>query len=235
MLHLPGKDVQDIFSTLPNTGDAKDYKKAVYALNAYLVPQVDTMYARHRFRQLTQAPGETIRQFATRLRRAVKDCSYGEDTNNQIHGEILCKCSNTYIKRKLLEDGSSLTLARALEIAENSENVDIQLAAMSLERKGENKAVLHRIKETRRGSGKKNQSRDPHKDLEPTCYRCGRTGHFGRDSVCPARGQILPLMCNGGTFPRAMQDKAERWRKTNESQTKQGSQERRWKHGRSPR
>ena len=60
---------------------------------------------------------------------------------------------------------------------------------MSLERKGENPAVIRRIKETRRGSGKKNQSRDPHKDLEPTCYRCGRTGHFGRDPVCPARGQ----------------------------------------------
>ena len=61
---------------------------------------------------------------------------------------------------------------------------------MSLERKEENPAVIRRIRETRRGSGKKNQSRDPHKDLEPTCYRCSRTGHFGRDPVCPARGQF---------------------------------------------
>ena len=190
LLHLAGTDVQDIFSTPPNTGDAKDYKKAVDALNAYFVPQVNTMYARHCFRQLTQAPGETIRQFATRLRRAVKDCSYGEDTDNQIRDEILCKCSNTYIKRKLLEEGRGLTLAKALEIAENCEKVDTQLAAMSLERKEENPAVIRRIRETRRGSGQKNQSRDPHKDLEPTCYRCGRTGHFGRDPVCPARGQF---------------------------------------------
>ena len=190
LLHLAGTDVQDIFSTLPNTGDAKDYKKAVDALNAYFVPQVGTMYARHCYRQLTQASGETIRQFATRLRRAVIDCSYGEDTDNQIRDEILCKCSNTYIKRKLLEEGRGLTLAKALEIAENCEKVDTQLAAMSLERKEENPAVIRHIRETRRGSGKKNQSRDPHKDLEPTCYRCGRTGHFGRDLVCPARGQF---------------------------------------------
>ena len=69
MLHLAGPDVQDLFLTLPNTGDVKDYRKAVDALNAYFAPIVDSTYARHCFRQLAQVPGETIRQFATRLRR----------------------------------------------------------------------------------------------------------------------------------------------------------------------
>ena len=173
LLHLGGTDVQDIFSTLQNTGDARDYKKAVEALNAYFVPQVDTMYARHCIRQLTQAPGETIRQFATRLRRAVKHCSYREDTDNQIRDEILCKCSNTNIKRKLLEEGRGLTLARTLDIVENCEKVDTQLATMILERKGENPTFIRRIRETRGGSGKKDHSRDCHKDPELTCYRCG--------------------------------------------------------------
>ena len=59
LLHLAGINVQDIFSTLPNTGDAKDYKKAADVLNAYFVPKVDTTYARHRFGQLTQAAGQT--------------------------------------------------------------------------------------------------------------------------------------------------------------------------------
>ena len=81
------------------------------------------MYARHCFRQLTQAPGETSRQFATRLRRAVKYCSYREDTDNQIRDEILCKCSNTYIKRKLLEKGRGLTLAKARRIRENKKRL----------------------------------------------------------------------------------------------------------------
>ena len=104
------------------------------------------MYARHCFRQLTQGPGEIIRQFATRLRRAVKDCDYGDDTENQIRYEIPCKCSNTYIKRKLLEEGRGLTLARALDIAENCENVDTQLAAMNIEKRGKDPAAIRRIK-----------------------------------------------------------------------------------------
>ena len=47
LLHLAGTDVQDIFYILPDTGDAKDYKKAVDALNAYFVPKVDTTYEQY--------------------------------------------------------------------------------------------------------------------------------------------------------------------------------------------
>ena len=36
LLHMAGTDVQDIFATLPKTGDVKDYKKAIDALNTYL-------------------------------------------------------------------------------------------------------------------------------------------------------------------------------------------------------
>ena len=71
MLHLAGPDVQDIFLTLPNTGDVKDYRKAVDAA------KVDITYAGNCFRQLIQAPEGAIRQFATRLGRASKDCDYG--------------------------------------------------------------------------------------------------------------------------------------------------------------
>ena len=35
--HQEGTDVQNNFLTLPNTGDAKDYRKAVASLNAYFV------------------------------------------------------------------------------------------------------------------------------------------------------------------------------------------------------
>ena len=66
-----------------------------------------------------------------------------------------------YIKKKRPEEGRGLTLSRQLEIAENCEKVDTQLAAVRRQRKGVNPAVIRCIKETRRGSSMKNQSRDP--------------------------------------------------------------------------
>ena len=154
------------------------------------MPKTDTTYARHSFRQLTQTPGETTRQFATRLRRAGKDCGYGEDTENQIRDEILCKCTNTYLKRKLLEEGSGLTLAKTLQIAENCEKVDSQLAAMSLEEKGENSESVNRITGSKNDGKKQKQARELRKNRGWSCYWCGRTGHFGKDPDCPARGNF---------------------------------------------
>ena len=188
LLHLAGPDVQDIFSTLPDTGDPKDYKKAVKALNAYFVLKVNITYARHSF---IQAPGETTRQFATRFRRAAKDCDYGAETDNQIRAEILCKCKNTYNKRKLLEEGSGLTLARTLKIAENCEN-RLTTCAMSLDGKGEDSATVNRIHTgsfSNSAGKKRNQPRDTRKNRANTCYRCGNAVHFDRDPGCPARGQ----------------------------------------------
>lgn len=43
LLHLVGTDVQDIFYTLLNIGDGKDYKKAMDALNTYFVPKLNTL------------------------------------------------------------------------------------------------------------------------------------------------------------------------------------------------
>lgn len=66
---------------------------------------------------------------AARLTCAVKDCHYGEYTDNQIRKEILYKCTSTYSKRTFLE-GHGLTLANTLEIAENCEKFNTQCAAM---------------------------------------------------------------------------------------------------------
>ena len=51
LLHFGGPDIQDIFSTLPDTGTATDYNKAVKVLNKYFVLKVNTAYVCHAFPQ----------------------------------------------------------------------------------------------------------------------------------------------------------------------------------------
>ena len=205
LLHLAGTDVQDIHS---QTQEMRKIKKAVDALNAYFIPKVNTTYARHCFRQLTQAPGETIWQFATRLRWAAKDCGYGADTDNQICDEILCKCTSTYFKPKLLEEGQGLNLDKALQIAENCEKVDTHIEGPGVKGKEEDSANVNRIENKKRGPGKNSQL---------TCYRCCRSGHLGKDPNCSARGMWI-----GRTFPRALQDETQTWRRKKKNQAPQG-------------
>lgn len=103
LLHFAGPYVQDIFSTLENTGEVTDYDAAVTALNSYFVPQVNAAFTRQAFHKLNQKTGETIQQFATRLRQAAKDCGFQADSDNQIRDAILSKCTSDYVRRKLLE------------------------------------------------------------------------------------------------------------------------------------
>ena len=56
LLHLAGPDVQEIFTTLTETGDATNYASAVEALIAYFVPQVNSAFARQTFHRITQNP-----------------------------------------------------------------------------------------------------------------------------------------------------------------------------------
>ena len=70
-----------------------------------------------------------MRRFVTGLEQAARDYVYKVDTDNQIRDEVLCKCRSEYIKQKLLEEGPS-TLGRTVEISEQCEKVEPQIAAL---------------------------------------------------------------------------------------------------------
>ena len=119
LLHHAGPDVQDLFLTLPNTGDATDYNAAKTALNTYFIPQTNDACAHRAFELLQPNAGETMRQFATRLRHGIRDCEYtAAEADKQIGDSIIKKCKSDSLRRKLLEEGRNLTLARTLECAE---------------------------------------------------------------------------------------------------------------------
>lgn len=189
LLHLAGQDVQDVFSTLPDTGEAADYKKAVDALNAYFIPQVNTALARLEFQKLQQKPGETVQQFATRLRQAVRDCAYGGDADNQVRDAILSRGTSEYLRRKLLEEGHGLTLARTLVLGAQCESIELQMASMS---GAQNPETVNRVdfKGKKGKHGNRNVKGKAKNDdsNDGKCHRCGNSDHWAKDPKCPARG-----------------------------------------------
>ena len=103
LLHSAGEAVQEIFETLADTGEAKDYEKAVKAWNDYFIPKVNSTYQNHLFRSMEQQDGETVAKFVTRLRQVIKDCDYGDGAENQVRDQVVQRCKSHELRKKLLE------------------------------------------------------------------------------------------------------------------------------------
>ncbi|XP_053376976.1 uncharacterized protein K02A2.6-like [Mercenaria mercenaria] len=116
LLHLAGPETQEIFGTLTETGEDKDYDKAVEKLTDYFKPKKNIAYERHIFRCEIQRESETVEQFSTRLKHLALTCEYGDIKDDMIRDQIVDKCQSHELRRKFLtvED---LKLPKLLDIA----------------------------------------------------------------------------------------------------------------------
>ena len=116
LLHCAGTHVQDIFSTLPDTGREANYDAAVAALDKYFHPLVNKFYERYRLRQLRQDEVESVDQFVSRLRKQADKCQFA-DLDGNLLDQLIEKCHDSKVRTKLLEGGNELTLAKAMSFA----------------------------------------------------------------------------------------------------------------------
>ena len=63
-LHNGGPEVDEIFGTLQDDGEDKDYEKAVEKLTTHFSPWVNVTYEVYNFRQAKQKDGETLDCFS---------------------------------------------------------------------------------------------------------------------------------------------------------------------------
>ena len=75
-LYQLGEATQEIFETLPETGE--DYATAQAKLDEYFSPKKNVDYEVFQFRQAVQQSGETIDPFVTRLRKLSAACEFGD-------------------------------------------------------------------------------------------------------------------------------------------------------------
>ena len=202
LLHYGGPEVDEIFDTLEDTGDEKDYKKAVEKLNAHFSPQVNTTFEVYNFRQAKQNEGESLDSFHTRLRTLAKTCEFA-NTDKEIKDQIILNCTSHALRRRALREeldlATLLKAGRALERSEiqaqEFENVQDKIvnAVKPQKKKGagpKNKAQHARRSESRKNDGstkcKNCGGAYPHKDICPAknkkCNSCGKLNHFAR--VC---------------------------------------------------
>ena len=164
LLYQAGPEVYEIFKTLPNTGEAKDFKKAMDALTAYFEPDKNKIYQTYMFRQAKQMPSETVDQYHTRLRGLAKYCDF-HDTDFEIKMQIVCNGTSSRLRKRALRDADyslrdMLVDGRKVEISTaQASGIDEQLKELQ-------------VNEIKTSSRK--------------CYCCG-LGYPHNDRPCPAK------------------------------------------------
>ena len=98
LLYYLGEPALDIYETLPDTGDAKDYKKAHEALTTYFVPKKNTSVETFKFRNAKQQVTESIDQYHTRLQKLAKHCQFA-DTEKEIKAQIELGTTSKKLRR----------------------------------------------------------------------------------------------------------------------------------------
>ncbi|XP_014673090.1 PREDICTED: uncharacterized protein LOC106813466 [Priapulus caudatus] len=176
------------------------FKETVEILSKHLVVQVNVPFERHMFKRLLPEANEPISRYITRLRERAANCEF-IDEDDQIRDHIIHTYGSTSLRRKLLQTGKQLTLAKLQEIACAYEAVETQLEEM---RPNE---TVHRVtgKPQRDKPIKGDKDRVYRKTLRPSqgvCYRCGQSGHYGKDVTCPAKGKQCRKCSNYGHYAK---------------------------------
>ena len=179
LLYQAGQATQEIFETIPDTGD--DYPTAMTKLTEYFSPKKNIDFEIFQFRQATQQKGETVAQFATRLRKLAAHCEF-PDLNKELKSTIIQNCESKRLRRfALREEGLTLegllAKARALEASESQ--------AAGIE-KSHSQAQVESVNSIRKG--KLPHTRPPLPARTTQCRNCGLAWPHV-NNPCPAKGQ----------------------------------------------
>ena len=81
---------------------------------------------------IIQQEKELFEQFHTKQRVEVKDCGY-KDPDGMVRDRVVIGCYSKKVRQKLIQEGSELTLDKAVNIARTQEMSNSQLQRMALE------------------------------------------------------------------------------------------------------
>ena len=175
-----GEKGRSLFQTWKLSADQRKKLDNYYTgFEAYVKPTSNTIYNRYKFQSKVQNPDETFEQFVTELQLLVKDCEY-DKSDEMVRDRIVTGVRNSKIRAKLLNEGSTLTLTRTLEVARTHELSHSQCSAM------EDKTVNVVKQKNKQSYGKADKQKTLSKTEKESCGKCGY--EHGK-LQCPAYGK----------------------------------------------
>ena len=201
LLHYVGETTYDIFDTLQETGEAADYNTAIQKLSHHFTPKKNVDYEIYVFRQEKQRVGETLDQYATRLRKLANTCEF-DNLDRELKSQITLGCLSSRLRRRALRE-SALSLDQLLTLGRTMETAEKQ--ASNIEQANTDNHEINRTRQERQprptqqqrlqsNAGGTNQS-------QRKCFNCGNNyPHI--NGRCPAQGKTCRLCQKMNHFAR---------------------------------
>ena len=208
LFHYGGEELSNIFETLEDTGDEKDYERAKAKLTAHFGPKSNPIYETLLFRELKQEDGETIDQFCTRLRQEAPKCDFA-NLDRELQVQILGGCRSKLLRRRAMEKTRTLTelldLARSLELSEKrASNVESRPSNVTNSAGVNKMSAKPRTKPAKHRDSKRKAQNKPNENNNKTGKTCNRCGYeYPHDKACPAQGKTCSKCGGSNHFARA--------------------------------
>lgn len=178
--------------TLPSENSYADLKKL---LDSHFTPAIVLFKERRAFYSAHKAQGETAVEWHARIRRLAVNCSFGTALQSNLTDKFVIEFEGKVFDR-LCEEGATLSLARALEIAQRYETPAKAVNAIqqpSYKKRGGqqkwNGGKQEKAKTIEKcfHCGKPNHDFKTCKFKTYTCNKCSRRGHLA--AVCRGQSQ----------------------------------------------
>ncbi|XP_035234278.1 uncharacterized protein LOC118206119 [Stegodyphus dumicola] len=94
-LNAAGEEAVEVFNTLNlSTGDQGNYEKVLERFEAFTTPRTNVVVERFLFNKRKQEEGELFDCFVTDLKKLVKSCEFGEQSDSVIRDRIVLGVSD---------------------------------------------------------------------------------------------------------------------------------------------
>ena len=96
----------------------KSYTELVKVLTDHFIPKPSEIVQRSKFYRRSRKPGESISTFVAELHAIAEHCNFGALLNVMIRDRVVCRINEDAIQKKLLAEGDTITLTKALSLAQ---------------------------------------------------------------------------------------------------------------------
>ena len=184
--------------TTPSKPGDKSFDELKQLMLHHQNPRPNMTAERLKFSSRVRNASESVSMFVAELWKLTEYCEYGESLNDVLRERLVCGINHERTQQRLLSEGSTLTLEKALDIALSLESTISQTAVIQsgyMNNKSETQILKvsdKKVKKCYQCDGNHAAKSCPFIDKE--CFYCYNKGHTSK--VCRKKAKAIKVKVN---------------------------------------